>query len=290
MKKVLVLLLMTVLLFTGGCGKTPAESGFEILTSFYPIYILTLNVTKDVEDVSVSVMASQQSGCLHDYQLSTTDMRAISSADVFIINGGGMESFLDKVTESLGDTAILTATENVAFLSSDHGVNGHCWLSPSRAAQMVLHIADELSRLDPDHQAQYQDNAVRYILELNALSQEMKSAFSSAEQKKVISFHEGFAYLFEETGIEAILTLETDHGTELSAKELSEAALTAKENKGCPLLTDTVTNNAAATVARETGLTPYILDPFTSGEETPTAYLDAMRENLTTLKGALSVE
>ena len=46
-----------------------------MVTSFYPMYIMALNVTDGVEGVKVDNMAGQQTGCLHDYQLQTKDMK-----------------------------------------------------------------------------------------------------------------------------------------------------------------------------------------------------------------------
>ena len=66
------------------------------MTSFYPMYIMTLNITQGVEGVQVDNMAGQQAGCLHDYQLQNKDMKNLERADVFVINGAGMESFMER--------------------------------------------------------------------------------------------------------------------------------------------------------------------------------------------------
>ena len=38
---------------------------------------------------------------MHDYQLLSKDMKALGAADAFVINGAGMEGFLEKVIEQL---------------------------------------------------------------------------------------------------------------------------------------------------------------------------------------------
>lgn len=104
MKKLLlvVLSLMTMMVFTA-CGsektttsqedKANSEDKIKIVTSFYPIYIETLNVTKGIDGVVVENMTKPQTGCLHDYQMTPADMKKLENADVFIANGAGMESF-----------------------------------------------------------------------------------------------------------------------------------------------------------------------------------------------------
>lgn len=111
MKKLLlvVLSLMTMMVFTA-CGsektstsqedKANSEDKIKIVTSFYPIYIETLNVTKGIDGVVVENMTKPQTGCLHDYQMTPADMKKLENADVFIANGAGMESFLQDVIDN----------------------------------------------------------------------------------------------------------------------------------------------------------------------------------------------
>ena len=61
MKKLLALLLVLTLFL-------PALAAAEtIVTSFYPVWILTLNLTEGIEGVSVVNLAEPATGCLHDY-------------------------------------------------------------------------------------------------------------------------------------------------------------------------------------------------------------------------------
>ena len=75
---------------------TMGAAPFRIVTSFYPIYITILNVAKNVPGVQVVNLTPPFAGCLHDYQLAPRDMKILAGADVFVINGAGMESFHDE--------------------------------------------------------------------------------------------------------------------------------------------------------------------------------------------------
>jgi glycosyltransferase involved in cell wall biosynthesis len=61
------------------------------------MYISTKNITRGIDGVRVINMTKPQTGCLHDYQLTPQDLKTLEAADAFIVNGAGMESFLDKV-------------------------------------------------------------------------------------------------------------------------------------------------------------------------------------------------
>ena len=66
MKKIISLIICLSLVLLCGCSRLPAgEDGvYRIITSFYPIYIFTLNLTRDIPGVEVSVMSEQNSVCI----------------------------------------------------------------------------------------------------------------------------------------------------------------------------------------------------------------------------------
>ena len=85
------------------------------------MYISTLNIVKDIPDVEVINMTAPQTGCLHDYSLSTKDLKTLSSADIFVINGAGMESFLDDVIDEYSDLKIIEASNGISLIEdTDH--------------------------------------------------------------------------------------------------------------------------------------------------------------------------
>ena len=96
MKKlaIIVSLLVLVCFAVTGCSKPQpaARKNITIVTSFYPMYIDVINITKDVDGVEVINMTKPQTGCLHDYQLTTEDMKTLEKADVLVANGAGMEN------------------------------------------------------------------------------------------------------------------------------------------------------------------------------------------------------
>ena len=82
-KHALALILALFTLLATGCAAQK-DGQTTIVTSFYPMYVLTLNVTDGVDGVTVQNMAEQNVGCLHDYQLQTRDMVALEGADALL--------------------------------------------------------------------------------------------------------------------------------------------------------------------------------------------------------------
>ena len=131
-KYVFTAVLLAVILFVGSVltmayvrteqKKEQAKDGdMLVVTSFYPMYVAAENVIGDVEGVTLENLSEPQTGCLHDYQLTAADMKLLSKADVFIVNGGGIESFLSDVAESYPNLKIIQACDGIDLLESAEG-------------------------------------------------------------------------------------------------------------------------------------------------------------------------
>ena len=298
-KYVLTLMVVVLSLLAAGCGgqtaqKDAAKDGeFVIVTSFYPMYVDVLNITDGVEGVKVVNMTKPQTGCLHDYQLTTEDLKTLESANVFVVNGAGMESFLDKVVAQQKDLKIIDASKSdkINFLKDGDEENPHVWLSVTYAIEQVKAITSQLCEADPKHDKQYRDNAMAYVEKLSKLREEMHAELDNLPHKDIVTFHEAFPYLAKEFKLNIVSVIEREPGTEPTPKELEELI---EQVKGLPvkvLFTEPqYSPTAAETIARETGAKLYKLDPVVTGEATPEAkdaYLNTMRENMKVLKEAL---
>ncbi len=95
-----------------------SKESHTIVSSFYPEYIILLNLLEDCEDINIKNMTSSATGCLHDYQLTSADMKVLDHADGFVINGGGMEPFLDDIKKSYPKLNIIDSSKNVKLLEN----------------------------------------------------------------------------------------------------------------------------------------------------------------------------
>ena len=295
--KVLSILLLVLSVAFVGCGgadkaaeKKTAEP-FRIVTSFYPMYLATINITDGVNGVEVYNMTKPQTGCLHDYQLMTEDMKTLEKADAFVINGAGMEDFMDKVTEQQKKLKVIDASRGIELIHDDEGDNPHVWLSVTDAIAQVRNIADQLKEADPAHADAYEKNAAAYLEKLTALKTEMHAALDNVPHKDIVTFHEAFPYFAKEFNLNIIGVVEREPGTEPTPTELQETIEQVNALPTKVLFTEPQYSPAAAeTIARETGAKIYTLDPVVTGEATPqakNAYIDTMKANMKVLKEAL---
>jgi zinc transport system substrate-binding protein len=291
------------MLLTAGCARAGSTAAAErpvdgnrkvlnVVTSFYPVYIATINVTRGIPGVEVTNMTKPGTGCLHDYVLKPEDLKIVGEADVFIINGAGMETFLDDVIKQQKNIKIIEASEGIPLLEDENGEeNPHVWVSVANMIDYVDNIAQQLSAADPENAGLYDENARMYKARLEKLREEMHKTLGNLKSRDIVTFHEAFSYLAKEFNLNVIAAVEGEHGSEPTPKELSGVIETIRENGIKAVFTDSQhLSGAVETIARETGATVYALDLAVSGETSPEAcdeYIEAMRRNMSTLLEAL---
>lgn len=291
---------MVVLVLSVCCScTTPPVTNDNILlvTSFYPIYIFTLNIVDSIDEINVSCMAEQNTGCLHDYQILSQDAKLIADADVFIINGAGMETFLEDIYMSNENLKVIDSSEGVTLIENcdehhenhneethhdhNHSVNSHIWMSPENAKIQVQNIAESLSAYYPQYKSEIEENKNDYINRLTLLSEELREKANTLKNENIITFHESYDYLANEYGFNVIATVESHEGAEPSAKGLAELVDIIEEHDVNVLFTEPDYKGSSATIlSSETGAEICTLNPVIKGEKTLTAYEDIMRDNI----------
>jgi zinc/manganese transport system substrate-binding protein len=84
----------------------------------------------------------------------------------------------------------------------------HVWMDPSRVAEAVPALADELAQADPDHAAGYRKRAKDYVEELRALDAEVRSMLDAIppDNRKLVTSHDALGYFADAFGFEVIAT------------------------------------------------------------------------------------
>ena len=238
-------------------------------------------------------MTQPQTGCLHDYQLTPQDLITLEKADVFIINGAGMEAFLDKAIRQQPQLKVVNASNGIALLRDKTGEeNPHVWVSISNTILQVNNIAEQLAAIDSANAAQYRSNAAEYVQKLSALRDRMHHNLDSLPNKNIITFHEAFPYFAQEFNLNIVGIIEREPGTEPSPAELADTIQKVRAwNIKALFAEPQYPYRAAATISIETGAKVYFLDPAVTGAANPDAYddyLDTMDKNMRTLLEALN--
>ncbi len=302
MKRMLTIVLAAALLATG-CAKPkpPADGKLHILCSTFPMYLFTRNVTQGAQNVDVQVMIPAAMGCPHDYSLTPQDMRMLIAADVFVVNGLGLEEFLDKAVRDNPQIRVLDSSAGVEGLlkftpeeggGDSHGhahhqeYNPHLFAGPTMAAKVAQNIAQQLSKIDPANAAVYKANADAYAADLQNVAAELAAAVRNLPSRKIVTQHAVFDYLARDAGLEVVAVVEEEPGQEPSAAERTRLVQLIKKSGAAALFTEPqYPPRLGQEIAKEAGIPAASLDPSATGpDDAPMDYYQrTMRANIRTI-------
>ncbi|MBL1126071.1 zinc ABC transporter substrate-binding protein AdcA [Streptococcus suis] len=311
MKKVGLLFFSVSALLLGACSNsTASEDGkLNIVTTFYPVYEFTKQVTGDEANVDLLVKAGTE---VHGYEPSAKDIARIQEADAFVYENENMETWVHDVEKSLDTTKVnvISATEGMLLLPGgeeeheghDHSEEGHShaydphvWLSPERAITLVENIRDSLVAKYPEKKDAFETNAAAYIEKLDALDAKYSETLSAAKQKYFVTQHTAFAYLALDYGLKQVSITGVAADEDPTPSRLAE--LTEYINKyGIKYIyfEENASKSVAETLAKETGVQLDVLNPLESltDEDMKNGkdYISVMEDNLTALEKTTSQE
>ncbi|MGE5197725.1 MAG: metal ABC transporter substrate-binding protein, partial [Deltaproteobacteria bacterium] len=229
------------------------SSGIKVIASFYPVYIMAMNVARNVPGVSVADLTSLLTGCLHDYSLTVSDMKELADADIFLTSGAGMESFIDRAASRYPALKRADLSEGVSLIKEGPRANPHVWVSVSNAIIEVNNLGRAMERFDPAHAQLYRKNTAEYSAKLEALRDKMRLELAPYRGRKIITFHEAFPYFAREFGLEIAAVVEREPGSSPSAKELADTIELIRKSRIKALFSEPqYPDIAAKTIARET--------------------------------------
>ena len=274
-------------------ASQPEDDGkLHILATTYPVYLFTTAVTEGVDSVEVSLLVNQQTSCLHDYTLTVNDMKAIEGADVIVMNGAGLEDFMDDALAA-SEAPVIDCSEGIELLPAlgheghDHDTeyDPHIWMNEESAAVMMNNIVHGLGEVDEGNLERYTENGTA----ATALLPGDDPRLAELTCPYLITFHDGFQYFAQDNGLTLCKASEEEVGSEASAAEIQEIVSLIREYDIPAIFTEVNGSDATAqAISRETGCEVYQLDMIMSGDGTGIQpYIDAMQKNMDTIVEAL---
>ena len=262
------------------------DGKLKIVTSFYPIYIIAENITEGANNIELENMADVNVGCLHDYTLTTEDMKKVEKADVFVINGLGMENFIDKVINSNNTMQVIDSSSGIEnIIKNDDETNAHIWTNINNYITQVKNISERLQQIDSKNANIYKENEENYINQLEKLEEEYIQKLEGLKGKKVVNLNEAFEYLGQELQME-MTTIETNHEESTMSAEMMSSIIEKMKNENIQMILVDKNDNKtmAETIANETGAKIYELDSGLKGSIERDAYINMVKYNMEILQ------
>lgn len=278
--------------------KAPAEPRLKVVTSILPLTDLARAVAGQRAEIRQIIPPSAE---IHHFQLRPSHLKLLAGADLLLAVGGGLEPWLDRLEKALAGGKKVRSLKFLNYLSSVGFPavrldDPHIWLDFEADLLLVRALVREMSELDPEGAAFYEERGQLIQSELQDLDERYRRELSLCRQREIIlAGHQAFAYLASRYDLNLISLTGPQPEAQPGARKLQEIINLIKEKQIEAVFYESAhPPDYARTVARETGAELFSLsagvnltaDQVRAGK----SFLGLMRDNLLVLKKALKCE
>lgn len=267
----------------------------NVVTSFSILEDITQQVGGD--HVNVRTLVGPD-GDPHTFEPSPQDSAMLSKADVVVVNGLGLEGWLDRMVKASGfHGTLVVASDGIKTHTLEEDgktvTDPHAWNDVANGVHYAKNIQAALEKADPQDAADLKASGSRYITQLQQLDSWAKTQFSAIPQakRKVLTSHDAFGYFGRAYGVTFVAPQGLSSESEPSAAQIAQMIKQIKadgvkvwfmENQLDPRL---VRQIASATGAQPGGeLYPEALSAPGGVADT---YEKAMRHNIETIANSM---
>ncbi|MEK9660002.1 MAG: zinc ABC transporter substrate-binding protein [Chloroflexota bacterium] len=284
MRYALLPLLALALAACGG-ATAPAAGTLAVAASIYPAAYLAERVGGDAVMVTRLVPDGAEA---HDYEPSPSDLRALAGASLLVLNGLGLEPWVERAQASLGADAPVSVTLAGDAASDD----SHVWLDPLTVQAMTERLRVAFAAAAPEHADAFAANAAALVADLDVLHAEFTGGLASCRLRVFVTSHAAYGHLAARYGLEQQAIAGLTPEAEPSPARLAELTdMMREQGIGLVLVEPLHEGGAADVLAAEVGASLRAVHPLESViEPERTAfgdYLGMMRDNLAALREAL---
>jgi manganese/iron transport system substrate-binding protein len=164
------------------------------------------------------------------YEPTPQDIALLSTAQLLVENGAGLETWLEKMLGNVGSSKMQTVV--CAEGLPVKGLNPHLWMDPVLAREYVLKIRDGLIAVDPSHASEYNRNAAAYNDRLSLLQKKIQFQIDTIPKahRYMIVFHNAWQYYNDRFGITTLGIVEANPGQEPNPQQIAAIIDLAKQH------------------------------------------------------------
>jgi zinc/manganese transport system substrate-binding protein len=292
MRQTCGVLLGTLAAALAGVIPLQAQEKINVVASFSIPGDFASNVGGD--RINVTTLVGPNSD-VHVYTPAPGDAKKIADAKLVVVNGLGLEGWMERLVQSSGSKApILVASNGVAPRRLGANADPHAWQSVANARIYAANIRDGLSAADPAGAAVYRANADAYLAKLDALDREVRAAIATIPEgrRKVISTHNAFGYFADAYGIAFIAPQGVSTESEANARDIAAIITQIRSARIPAVFLENVTDprlmrRISAETGAKIGGTLYS-DSLTGQNGDAPTYIEMVRHNIKALTSALA--
>ncbi|HHY20864.1 MAG TPA: metal ABC transporter substrate-binding protein [Bacilli bacterium] len=288
---------------TDGGEKETSDAKLKVVATFSILHDIANEVGGERVEVHSMVPIGNDP---HEYEPLPEDIKKATDADVLFYNGlnleGGDTGWFAKLVKTVGqdESKVFELMKGVEprYLSSEDGreeeINPHAFLDPIVGMKMVENARDAFIQVDPQHKELYEENAAKYLAELEEIHKEYETKIAEIPEEKrvLVTSEKAFQYMTARYGLKEGYIWEIDTEEQGSPEQIKRLIEFVKENDVPVLFVESnVDKRPMETVSKETGIEIFA-EVFSdelgeSGQEGET-YTKFLRYNIETIHAGLT--
>ena len=287
MKALIGIFVLSIASFSG------ARAGLKVAS----LSTITTDIARNVGGDAVQLIPIIKPGVdPHEFQPAPFDVRQIESADLVLITGKGIEGYLTKLEEAVGNKAKFVDTGSAipSLKLEEEGKtleDPHWWHSIENMKKATVVVKKHFVDADPANKAVYEKNAAAYLATLADLEKWAKQEVSKLprEKRKLVTSHDAFQYFARDFGFKifAIEGVSTDD--QPSSKKITDLIKTIRNEGVKAVFFESIENpKVVGEITKETGAKvggQLYADGL--GDKEASTYPDMVRYNITAIVDSL---
>lgn len=296
-----IVVLFLALIIAGGATEARAENRVKVIASFSILGDMVQNVGRHRIEVTTLVGPN---GDAHVYEPTPADAKAVSQADLVVVNGLGMEGWMDRLIKTSGYKGpVVVATKGIKpremtaeeepAAKPEHKIDPHAWQNLANGRIYVDNIAQGLSSVDPAGAAIYKTNAAAYQARLAHLDQWVKTEFAAIPKAKrrMITSHDAFGYLGVAYRVTILSPMGVSTESEPSAGGVAQLIRQIRKEKITAVFIENVSDpRLVQQIGQESGVTlggELYSDALSKPDGPAPTYLDMFKNNVPKMVAAM---
>lgn len=194
---------VALLLVLAACGQPATERGerLRVVATTTQVGSVAHEVGGDAIDLTVLLQPGVEA---HDFELTPAAAAAIEDADLILVSGAGLESWIDDALATIGGReAVRDLSAGIELRAADSDVDPHYWLSAVNAIAMTENLRDALVEADDANAAGFEQRSGGLVERLQAADAEIRRLMDEvpAERRGIVTNHDALGYFIEAYGL-----------------------------------------------------------------------------------------